>query len=210
MKNILMAGAALMLGAAPLAATAQDMSSSDMMEDSASYEMTAAQMASYEGWPANYRTMYDGWPMDRQTSYWLLPEAQQTDFWMLEPMEQQAFWLLTTEQRNKLYAMNADQRGAAWDAVTTQMRKQMQGNSASASNTMGNSTMSNSGSMASNNGQVRYVKKEIVQGGARATQPADYPVCSATVTDSCINPYAAGQRGPKPLDYWPGKPASEM
>ena len=46
---------------------------------------------------------------------------------------------------------------------------------------------------------------------ARATQPADYPLCTKEIKDRCINPYAAGKKwGNKPLDYWPGKPASQM
>tara|TARA_R110001599_G_scaffold117934_2_gene286834 strand:- start:4555 stop:4902 length:348 start_codon:yes stop_codon:yes gene_type:complete len=35
-------------------------------------------------------------------------------------------------------------------------------------------------------------------------------VCTKDVQDSCINPRAAGLNwGNRPLDYWPGKPASE-
>lgn len=37
-----------------------------------------------------------------------------------------------------------------------------------------------------------------------------YAVCSATVTDSCINPRQAGlDFGNRPLASWPGHPASE-
>ncbi len=39
---------------------------------------------------------------------------------------------------------------------------------------------------------------------------AAYAVCSASVTDSCINPRQAGLNfGNVPLDHWPGHPASE-
>lgn len=39
----------------------------------------------------------------------------------------------------------------------------------------------------------------------------DYPICSKTVSDGCINPREAGLKyGNVPLSYWPGKPASEM
>ena len=39
----------------------------------------------------------------------------------------------------------------------------------------------------------------------------EYQVCSGDVTDNCINPRAAGLNfGNRALDYWPGKPASEM
>lgn len=39
----------------------------------------------------------------------------------------------------------------------------------------------------------------------------EWAVCSKKVTDNCINPRAAGLAwGDRPLNYWPGKPASEM
>ena len=39
----------------------------------------------------------------------------------------------------------------------------------------------------------------------------DWAVCSKQVTDHCISPRAAGLAwGNRPLNYWPGKPASEM
>ena len=39
----------------------------------------------------------------------------------------------------------------------------------------------------------------------------EYTVCGGDVTDSCINPREAGLNfGNRALDYWPGKPASEM
>lgn len=37
----------------------------------------------------------------------------------------------------------------------------------------------------------------------------DYPLCSATRQDSCVNPREAGMNyGNRPLAYWPGEPAS--
>lgn len=45
----------------------------------------------------------------------------------------------------------------------------------------------------------------------QAVEPRAYPLCSRTVTDECVNPREAGSnRGRVPLDYWPGRPASEM
>ncbi len=39
----------------------------------------------------------------------------------------------------------------------------------------------------------------------------EYQVCGGDVTDNCINPREAGLNfGNRALDYWPGKPASEM
>lgn len=38
-----------------------------------------------------------------------------------------------------------------------------------------------------------------------------YEVCMGEATDNCINPRAAGLNwGNRPLDHWPGKPASQM
>lgn len=60
-------------------------------------------------------------------------------------------------------------------------------------------------------------KAEVVERDAKghATKVSidgkEYAVCSATVTDSCIQPRAAGLNwGNTPIDYWPGKPASEI
>ena len=39
----------------------------------------------------------------------------------------------------------------------------------------------------------------------------EYQVCGGDVTDDCINPREAGLNfGNRALNYWPGKPASEM
>ena len=39
----------------------------------------------------------------------------------------------------------------------------------------------------------------------------EYPVCGGEVQDSCINPREAGLNyGNRPLEYWPGRPASEI
>lgn len=39
----------------------------------------------------------------------------------------------------------------------------------------------------------------------------EYDVCMKNDQDGCINPRAAGLNwGNRPLDYWPGKPASKM
>jgi len=55
------------------------------------------------------------------------------------------------------------------------------------------------------------VAGEVVQTTPAATNAkGEYPLCSKTVTDSCINPREAGKNyGNRPLDHWPGQPASE-
>lgn len=61
------------------------------------------------------------------------------------------------------------------------------------------------------------MKAEVVERDAhgRATavsvEGTRYKVCTATLTDGCINPRQAGLNfGNAPLDHWPGQPASEM
>ncbi|WP_271438534.1 hypothetical protein [Pontixanthobacter luteolus] len=58
---------------------------------------------------------------------------------------------------------------------------------------------------------------EIVERNARGVatkvkiEGKVYAVCMDGMTDGCINPRAAGLKwGNRPLDYWPGKPASQM
>lgn len=49
-------------------------------------------------------------------------------------------------------------------------------------------------------------KAEIVRIEGR-----EYPVCKGEAVDGCINPRDAGLNwGDKEIDYWPGKPASQI
>ena len=60
---------------------------------------------------------------------------------------------------------------------------------------------------------MRFVPSEVVQPAPPAAVPADgkYPPCKGKLQDSCINPRQDGLKyGNVPLDYWPGKPASEI
>ncbi|MDE8651595.1 hypothetical protein [Novosphingobium album (ex Liu et al. 2023)] len=64
--------------------------------------------------------------------------------------------------------------------------------------------------------QAAAPKPEIVEKDARGRPTVvridgqEYKVCTAEGQDGCINPREAGLKwGNTPLDYWPGKPASE-
>ena len=73
-------------------------------------------------------------------------------------------------------------------------------------------------SAAANEAQAEPKPKvEVVQRDANgraltvSIDGQEYKLCSKTVTDSCINPRDAGfDWGGVELDYWPGKPASEI
>lgn len=60
-------------------------------------------------------------------------------------------------------------------------------------------------------------KAKVVKEGAKGRAQTvmlngkEYQVCGGDMTDNCINPREAGLNfGNRALDYWPGKPASEM
>ena len=62
---------------------------------------------------------------------------------------------------------------------------------------------------------IDFRRSERVQAtpGDQGPPTGELPICSADQQDNCINAWEAGKRGPgvnRPLDYWPGQPASEM
>ena len=152
--------------------------------------------------------MYDGWPADRQSSYDEWPNTYQEYYWTLTPAQQGGWWVLNNDQRARLYAMAPEQRQAAWTAIAAQMNQQ---------STMPNSSTSASSSSTtsmSSGGQMQFVRKEmaqpITQSSASSVNADDLPVCSPNQQDGCINSWEKNKTGTKPLDHWPGKPASEM
>jgi hypothetical protein len=191
MKLVLTAAAsALALGlAVPAQATQQTgMQHSDMQHS----EMTAAQKAMYDSWPADRRMTYDNWPSGVQGYYFTLT-----------PTQQNAFWMLNDEQRLQLYNLPANQRMAAWDGVLAQVNA-MQGQTGTMNQPANRSTMTS--------GNVRFVSNAVVQ-NAPPPHQGEYPVCGRDQDDNCMNAWEAGRRGagvPRPLEYWPGRPASEI
>jgi len=64
-------------------------------------------------------------------------------------------------------------------------------------------------------GGVQFVKREMTQPvaasvNAEAAASGDLPICKKDQQDGCINAYEKTGKGNKPLNYWPGKPASEI
>lgn len=187
MRIFLMAGAAaLAFGAAPA-----------LHADDHMMEMSATQKSMYDSWPADRRSAYDEWPKDYQVYYWTLTPAQM-DGW----------WVLTNDQRARVFAMTPEQRTAAWAAIANQMN----GRSDMATTSTSTQMAGNTGAMS---GNIRWVSNAVVQNTPADAGPptGDLPICAPNAEDNCINAWEAGKRGPgvtKPLDYWPGKPASEM
>lgn len=173
----------ILAGAAALAFTATPALADHHMEGEA-FSWSAEQEAAYDGWPADRQTAYDGWPADVQKYYWTLT-----------PSQMQGWWVLTDEQRVRIYEMTPDARTQAWTQIASQM--------SSATPT----------APTRSDASPRFQSKVMVQ-----ATPAEYtaasgdnlPVCSAMQQDGCINSWAKNKTGNRPLEYWPGKPASEI
>lgn len=184
--------------------------------------MSDANRAVYDAWPAERRAMYDAWP-----------ETYKSYFWTLSPDQMRGWWILTDDQRARVYAMAPEQRVAAWSTIIAQMNgapapgasaeaSTAASTSGSADNSMASGSSSASmpgmssgsmGTMAS--GQVQFVRKEVAQpvagsADSAALQSGDLPVCKPNQQDGCINGWEKNRKGNKPLDHWPGRPASEM
>lgn len=183
MRNLILASAAA------LAFTATPVIAQDMDDDMDMYE-----------WSADQETMYDGWPADRQTAYDAWPGNVQEYYWTLTPMQTEGWWVLNDEQRVRIFEMAPEQRAAAWTQIAAQMN-----NTAPSAATTARTTTTSSANM-------RFVSNEMVQPtpGDQGPPTGDLPICTANAQDNCINSWEARGTGTKPLDYWPGQPASEM
>ena len=187
MRNLLLAGAAaLSLAALPGVAQADH----HAMGETAMMEMSSDQQMMYDGWPMDRQATYDGWPADVQTYYWTLPMDRQ-----------EAYWLLTDEQRVQVYNLTPEQRSAAWTSILAQVN---------GANTMATTTTTTPAATATTTAGTRFVSNEMAQ-SAPAPMTGEYPVCQGEEQDGCIQPREAGLNyGNRPLDYWPGQPASSM
>ncbi|WP_156842170.1 hypothetical protein [Novosphingobium aquimarinum] len=234
MRNILLAGAgAIALMTAPAFAQMTDSQSTttssvdqaDPMPDSSvpvSTNSVSDKRGGYEMSPEQ-STMYQSWPPERQTDYDTWPMTYQEYYWTLEPVQQEGYWALTEDQRGKIYNMTPEQRTLAWRAVQQQLAGMTPTTPAGQANPPGQGMPTNgvpNPKMANQAVQPAMPATQQYQGGpykgALTPPPADamdkdYPICKGDVQDSCINPREAGKNwGNRPLDHWPGKPASEM
>ncbi|MBX7480990.1 hypothetical protein [Qipengyuania qiaonensis] len=191
MRNLILAGAAaIAFTAAP--AMAQDVA---VDAEGNAYVLTDEQQVMYDGWPADRQTAYDGWPYEVQEYYWTLTPAQV-----------EGWWVLTDDQRVSIYEMTPEARTQAWAQVAAQM------NSAPAA-TASTTTATTTPAPASGTPAPRFVSKEVTQttpAGYAAASGEEVPVCKGEQQDGCINSWDKNKTGNRPLEYWPGKPASEI
>lgn len=199
MRTLLLAGAAaLTLAAAPFAVTAQE--ASPAAGATVTYTLTPDQVVVYDAWPPEKQAVYVAWPAPHQEYYWTLTSPQQD-----------AFWLLSDEQRGQVYAMTPTQRTLAWQSIERQLAGAPTANEANAA--VPPITETQVSSRVLPNGQTQQV---IATNSSNYVPPPaaslnkDYPLCSATVQDSCQNRGEGGAPGKsRALGYWPGEPASE-
>ena len=190
MKNLILAGAAA------LAFTAVPAAADHHMEDEVTvYQLGEDQVVVYDGWPEDRRVVYDAWPYGVQEYYWTL-----------EPAQTEGWWVLTDPQRVRIYEMTPDQRAMAWQQISAQMGGT---NNASTTGMTARTTAVTTTSPA-----PRFVRGEVTQttpaGYKAAASGDDLPVCTPKQQDGCINGWEKNKTGNRPLEYWPGRPASEI
>ena len=188
-KAFLAAATALSMAAVPAAAQVDDA------------DMTPEQQTMYDDLTADQRTVFDTYTTDQQAMYFGWNDALRGYYWSLDEDQQDAWWYLNDDQRVTLFQIQApEQREAAWNSVIAQVNELETGNAPAQSQNAASST----------SGDIQFVSNGVVQ-NVPAPHEGEYPVCESDADDNCINAWAAGQRGPgvdRPLDYWPGEPAS--
>lgn len=181
----------ILAGAAALAFTVTPAIAQDLAVDANGkvYVLTEVQQSDYDGWPVERQTLYSAWPYGVQEYYWTLTPAQ-VDGW----------WVLTDPQRVSIFEMTPDQRAIAWTQIAAQL------------NPSTTATVATTAAASASSMEPRFVSNAVVQTTAAADTPAtgDLPVCTPKQQDNCINSWEKNKTGNRPLNYWPGKPASEI
>lgn len=187
-KLILASAAALAFTAAP--AAADHHMEGEKQQKPEAYPMNEEQQADYMSWSDDQRIAYQRWPVSVQEYYWTLT-----------PEQTEAWWVLTDPQRVRVYEMTPDQRMRAWQQINSQMGDMDTSTTATAS-------------ASSTTPAPRFVRSEVTQttpsGYQAAGDAEELPVCSEGQQDGCINSWEKNKTGTRPLEYWPGRPASEI
>ena len=60
--------------------------------------------------------------------------------------------------------------------------------------------------------KIEYVSNEMVQQVPESEAPktGDLPICKKDQQTNCINSWDVNKTGNRPINYWPGRPASEI
>lgn len=92
------------VAAAPGQAAVQE--ENGMMSMPTDPELTSAQMAERDSWPAEQQASYEAWPAETKSYYWLLT-----------PERQALFWRLSDDDKIAITAMTGPEREAAWTQI---------------------------------------------------------------------------------------------
>ena len=168
-----------------LALTAAPAMADDHTDDM--IELTSTQQAMYDSWPADRRMTYDNWP-----------EMAQAYYWTIDSSDREAWWALNDEQRVRIVNMTPEMRQTTWASLRSQMAGMNNGVATARANTAGNITFR------------RSERAQSMPTNYTESTPGDLPVCSANQQSGCINSWERNRTGTRPLDYWPGRPASQM
>ena len=120
--------------------------------------------------------------------------------------------MLTDDQRVRIYEMTPEARTQAWTQISSQMSAAPTATTAAPSSTATARTATTAGASTSS-ATPRFVSKEVTQAtpsGYAAASGEDVPVCRGDQQDGCINSWEKNKTGTRPLEYWPGRPASEI
>ena len=178
-KMILTSAAIIAFGASAVQAQmeqddppqSEDMSTEDMaMQDGMDLKMTPEQTATYNAMSAADRATYDGFDRTQQRLYFALNEQQRGQLMKLDPTTRAAAW-------KQIYAAAGVKEGemnATGAATGTASTGAMAGSSTPGTTSTGN------------------MQRSATSGPATAPPASastkDYPTCSRTVTDNCVNP----------------------
>lgn len=193
-KTLIATAAALGMAAIPNVANAQQREA----PDNAPAFYSAAHEDQLREMEPEYRIHFDTLDAERQAMYFGWDAALRDYYWTLTPDQREAWWYLNDQQRITLFQMEGDaNRAAAWSAVVAQV----------------DALQADQAAYADSHAGMTFVSNAVVQDIATPAHSGEYPVCTSDHDDHCINAWAAGERGPdvnRPLNYWPGQPASEM
>ncbi|MBH9537831.1 hypothetical protein [Novosphingopyxis sp. YJ-S2-01] len=190
MRKILLTSAAI-LAFGSTAAYAQmqndDMSSGqmeaqgNMAMQQQSPTMNPQQQAIYNGLTAEQKASFDSWDLQQKGLYFALNAEQRSQLWALPQAQRDQAWM----QIRKAAGLPATPPAQSATGATASTRGTT-GAMAGQGNNMNSSMRKPAGSMGSG------TNREAMSGAA-AKPPAsamnkDYPTCSRTVTDNCVNP----------------------
>lgn len=165
------------------------------------------------GLSADQKSQLGSWTEDQRTAYRAWTQEMRDYYWTLTPTQRTGWWRLTEAQRGQVFALDEAGRANAWRAIEAQLAGAAPDASAPAQDAPVEQVQANPPgpgipsvtppnpetaaaavppAMPADPGyQAGPYKGALTQPPAQAMNK-DYPLCSRTIKDSCINPSEAG------------------